>query len=309
MTGDAPPPGGESGGGGYALVVGDVSNDVVVRPFEPVTTDSDTRAEIVQRPGGSAANVACWLGSVGGRVRFVGRVGLDELDDHTSHLTGFGVAAHLVGDHTAGTGTVVIVVDDDGERTMYVDSAANLNLHPADVPGHLVQDALVMHLTGYSFFAPGPREAALALLARAHEQGVAVSVDPSSVAFLERVGAENFLRWTAPADLCFPNLDEACCLTGSADPEIATRRLTEHYRVVVVKLGADGCLVAGQGEAPVHVPADRVVAVDTTGAGDAFCAGFLEHWMRDPEPVAAARSGARLGRTAVLRLGARPPLD
>lgn len=289
------------------LVVGDVSNDVVVRPLEPVTDDSDTRAEIVQRPGGSAANVACWLGSLGGTVHFAGRVGPGDADDHAAHLSRFGVTAHLVVDRATHTGTVVIVVGDDGGRTMFTDRAANRNLLAADVPDQLIRQARILHLTGYTFFEPAARRAALALLARARSYGVTVSVDPSSVAFLDRVGGPSFLQWTAAADLCFPNLDEARCLTASADPEIAARRLAEHYRVVVVKLGGDGCLVAGPGGPPVHVPADRVVPLDTTGAGDAFCAGFLHRWLRDPDPVAAARSGTRLGRAAVVRLGGRPP--
>lgn len=293
---------------GSVLVVGDVINDVLVRPLGPVTANSDTRAEIVRRAGGSAANVACWLGSVGAAVRFVGRVGGGDLDHHTAQLARFGVDVHLVEDRTGETGTIVIVVDEHGGRTMLVDRAVSLNLVPEDVPHHLMRDARVLHLTGYTFFEPGVRRTALALLARARRDRVAVSVDPSSVGFLDEVGAENFLRWTATADVCFPNRDEARCLTGSTDPEIAAARLTKHYRTVVITLDRDGCLVAGRSSATVRVPADRVVPVDTTGAGDAFCAGFIHHWSQDRDPVAAAQSGVRVARTAVLTMGGRPAL-
>lgn len=299
--------GAPTGGPGGVLVVGDVINDILVRPLAGVTADSDTRAEIVRSPGGSAANQACWLGSLGNRVTFVGRVGAFDHAFHTGFLTGFGVDARLAVDCAAETGTIVIMVDPEGRRTMLTDRAANLNLTADDVPADLLGAASMLHLTGYSYFEIGVRGAAMTLMDRARSLGVPVSVDPSSVAFLREVGAEQFLRWTAGARLCFPNRDEAEALTGTSDPMLGAARLTEHYSTAVVTLDGDGCVVASAGSDPVHVPADRVAAVDTTGAGDAFCAGFLDHWSREPEPVEAARAGARVAREAVAQMGARPP--
>src|SRR5699024_10674267 len=103
------------------VMVGDVINDVVVRPLEPVTLDSDTRSQIAARPGGSAANTACWLAHLGGDVVFVGRVGTDDFGYHREHFAQFGVRAELVADAHARTGTIVIIVDDAGHRTMYTD--------------------------------------------------------------------------------------------------------------------------------------------------------------------------------------------
>ena len=289
------------------LVVGDVINDVVVRPLSVVTADSDTRAEIVRRPGGSAANLACWLASLGTPVCFVGRVGRADHAYHRDHLTSFGVEALLAGDADRETGTIVIVVDTGGARTMFTDRGANLGLTLRDVPVRQLARASVLHLTGYSYFEDGVRATALELDRRARERGATVSIDPSSVAFLEEVGPEQFLAWTSGARLCFPNRDEAAVLSGTTDPIEGAARLTRHYATVVVTLDGDGAVVAERGRPPVTVPAQRVRPLDTTGAGDAFCAGFLDSWLRRADPVAAAAAGARVARAAVVRLGGGPP--
>ncbi|OIQ83213.1 putative sugar kinase YdjH [mine drainage metagenome] len=289
------------------LVVGDVINDVVVRPLSAVTADSDTRAEIVRRPGGSAANLACWLAGLGTPVGFIGRVGRADHAYHLDHLTGFGVEALLVGDAERETGTIVIVVDRAGARTMFTDRGANLGLTLRDVPIGELARASVLHLTGYSYFEDGVRATALELDRRARETGTTVSIDPSSAAFLEEVGPEQFLAWTSGARLCFPNRDEAAVLSGTTDPVEGAARLTCHYATVVVTLDGEGAVVAERGRPPVTVPAERVRALDTTGAGDAFCAGFLDSWLRRPDPVAAAAAGARVAQHAVVRLGGGPP--
>lgn len=288
-------------------MVGDVINDVLVRPLTAVTVDSDTRSQVVRRPGGSAANLACWLGGQGNKVVFVGRVGSSDHAFHAEFLSRFGVDARLAIDPEAETGTIVIIVDELGRRTMFTDRAANLNLVPENVPSELLDDASLLHVTGYSLFEPAVRETMLELLARARARGTPVSVDPSSVSLLHDVGVENFLSWTTGAELAFPNRDESAALTGTSDPMLAAIRLTEHYRIAVVTLDGDGAVVAVRGAEPILVPADRIAALDSTGAGDSFCAGFLDHWTRTGDPIGAARAGGLLARVAISQMGARPP--
>lgn len=288
------------------VVVGDVINDIVVRPLSAVTLDSDTRSKIAARPGGSAANTACWLGHLGADVVFVGRVGADDVNYHREHFAEFGVRAELVVDSRAPTGSIVIIVDDAGHRTMYTDRGANLNLAPDDIGVDLLDSAQLLHITAYSLFEPDVRAATLSMLERAREAGVDFSVDPSSVAFLREHGAAQFFEWTAGAHLVFPNREEAEYLTGSTDPVIAARALCEHYPVVVITLDAGGAVVAERGSDPVRVAAKRITAVDPTGAGDSFCAGFLAEWMRGHDIVSAAERGSRAAAEAVTRVGARP---
>ena len=133
-----------------------------------------------------------------------------------------------------------------------------------------------------------------------------VSVDPSSAALLAAVGAARFLGWTRGADLLLANEDEAAVLSGAADPHQAAAQLGDTYREVVVKLGADGALWQ-QGFITASAPAERgVTVVDTTGAGDAFGAGFLASWLLHPEPESALAAGNRLAARAVGTVGARP---
>src|SRR5690625_2497468 len=139
------------------VVVGDVINDVVVRPLERVTLDSDTRSQIAARPGGSAANTACWLGHLGADVVFVGRVGADDFGYHREHFEQFGVRAQLVADPRQPTGSIVIIVDDAGHRTMYTDRGANLNLAAEDIGAGLLADARDFDSTPCSAFGPPGR--------------------------------------------------------------------------------------------------------------------------------------------------------
>lgn len=292
---------------GPVLVVGDVIDDVIVRPLETVTRDSDTRSHIVRREGGSPANLACWLAQAGAPVTFVGRVGHADVERHAGALFACGVEPRLIGDPHTQTGVIMILLEGDGGRTMFTDRGANLNLVSADVPPGLIEQAALLHLSGYSFFEEGVRAAAESLLTRARTAGVPVSIDPGSEAFLDDVGPANFLAWTSGAQLFFPNLGEARVLTGLDDPAAAARRLSRHYDVVAVTCGSKGAVIASGGDIVGFVEADRVNEVDPTGAGDSFSAGFIAAALYDQaDPASAARAGMRLALQAISQMGARP---
>jgi sugar/nucleoside kinase (ribokinase family) len=289
-----------------------VINDVLVKPLDKVTPDSDTPAAIRARPGGSAANQAAWMAHLGAGVTFAGRVGTRDADYHRQELARAGVRAHLTADAEADTGSIVIMVAHDGERTMFTDRAANLKLRRSDIPDGLLDDAAALHLTGYTFSEPPLLEVALSLLDDARSRGLAVTIDPGSASFLARMKPAAFLRWTEGAAVCFPNRDEAAVLVGDADPITMAARLTRHYGVVAVKLGRSGCVLATPGTAPVPIAAHPADARDTTGAGDAFCGAFMSRWLAGlPDPgaaglVGAAEFAARVAASVVTRFGARP---
>jgi len=293
-----------------------VINDVLVKPLDGITPGSDTPAAIRSRPGGAAANQAAWMAHLGAAVTFAGRVGAGDADYHRRELTRVGVRAHLAVDPEADTGSIVIMVAPDGERTMFTDRAANTKLHIDDLPASLLDDADVLHLTGYTFCEPPLLEVALWLLGQARARDLAVTVDPGSAAFLARMEPGAFLRWTDGAAVCFPNRDEAVVLVGEADPVTMATRLTRHYGVVALKLGGAGCVLAVPGEDPVHVAAVRVHPVrDTTGAGDAFCGAFMSRWLagairaRTADLIGAAEFAARIAASVVTRFGARPSVS
>ncbi len=291
------------------MVCGDVINDILVKPLDGLgpRPGSDTPATILARPGGAAANQAAWLAHLGIDVVFAGRAGARDVAYHRRELARAGVRAHLAADREAETGSIVVMVAPDGERTMFTDRGANLRLRRSDVPAALLDGAAALHLTGYTFCEPPLLEVALWLLGEARARDLAVTIDPGSATFLARMDPAAFLRWTEGAAVCFPNRDEAAVLTGETRPLAMAARLTRHYGVVIVKLGGAGCLLATPGEPPVLIASHSARATDTTGAGDAFCAAFLSKWLgHTTDPIGAAEFAVRVAATVVTRFGARP---
>ena len=289
------------------LVVGDLVTDVLVLLSAPVAEDSDTPASIRLTGGGSAANVAAWLAGLGATVQLVGRVGHDDAGAaRCAELRAGGVVVATAVDEQTPTGTVVVLVGPDGRRTMLADRGANARLSPDDLPPAAFVTNGHLHLSGYVLLDERSRDAGLAALARARAAGMTVSVDPSSAEPLRVAGAEQWLAWTAGADLCLPNLDEARLLTGTSDPAEAALRLCEHYGQAVVTAGADGA-VWSDGSAVEHAAAADGPVVDTTGAGDAFTAGFLHAWCAGAAAADRLAAGLRLAAAAVGTPGARPP--
>jgi sugar/nucleoside kinase (ribokinase family) len=288
------------------VVVGDLLYDLLARIEGPVAFGTDTFAPIHAIAGGSGANAAAWLASSGVETHFVGRVGDDVLGEVLAdELRGIGVTPHLARDLSLGTGKVFVLVDGTGERTMITDRGAGEALNPEDLPDRLF-DGGHLHLSGYAFSGGSRRETALEALRLARGAGMSVSVDPSSVPLLEAVGPKRFLGWTRGTDLCFPNLEEGALLGGERGPERVAERMLEHYPGVVLKLGAAGALYAGADGERVRLPAEPARVADTTGAGDALCAGFLAAWLSGAPPAAALRRGVELAARTVERFGARP---
>jgi sugar/nucleoside kinase (ribokinase family) len=289
------------------VVVGDLMVDVMTVMSGPLARGSDTPASVTTTGGGSAANVAAWLAAEGVRTTYVGRVGADALGPQAvSALGSAGVDVRVTTDQERPTGTCVVLVEPGGERSMLPDPGANGALDPADLPHGVFRPGRHLHLSAYSLLREGSRQAAATALALAASGDMTVSLDPSSAALLEQVSARTFLTWTRGVDLLLANEEEAELLGGSRDPRQSAAALGEHYREVVVKLGPQGALWQ-QGFITASAPAERSGDVlDTTGAGDAFAAGFLASWLLHPEPETALAAGNRLAARVVGKVGGRP---
>lgn len=289
------------------VVVGDVMADVVARAVGPLRRGSDTTAEVTTHGGGAGANTAAWLASEGYRTALVGRVGDDALGRQTvDELVALGVVPRVVVDPLMRTGTCVVVVSPDGERSMLPDPGANAALAPADLPDALFAPGRHLHLSGYTLLHDGSRLAGLAALDLARRRGMTTSVDPASTGPLGDVGPDRFLSWVEGVDVCLANEGEACALTGENDPIAAGRALAGSFPTVVVKLGAAGAVLFADGQDPVAAPAVAVDVLDTTGAGDAFAAGFLPAWRDGLGPLLSLTAGNTVASRAVSRVGARP---
>lgn len=291
------------------VVVGDLMLDVVAAAAAPLAHASDTEAQVRWTGGGAAANVAAWLAEQDVGVALVARAGDDVAGrGAVAELREAGVDVHVAIDDARATGTCVVVIGADGERTMLPDRGANLALAPDDLPAELFAPGNHLHLSGYVLLHDGPRAAGLCAIDHAQEAGMTISIDPASAAPLRDCGIDRVLDWIAGADVLLPNLDEARVLTGVEAPEAAARALAAgaDAREVVVTLGAAGALWT-DGEQVVRVTAPRVEAVvDTTGAGDAFAAGWLAARRGRATPAAALDAACALGSRAVSRAGARP---
>jgi sugar/nucleoside kinase (ribokinase family) len=276
--------------------VGDLVEDVVVWLSGPPRPATDTPVDIFRRRGGSAANVAAFAAGVAGAARFVGRVGDDALGAHlVAELEAAGVDARV--QRAGRTGTIVVLVDPGGERTMLPDRGAATGLD--GIPPSWLDGVTVLHLPAYSLTVEPMAGTCRALAGVARARGIALSVDASSVAVLEAFGLDRFRGVVGEIgpDVLLANADEAGAL-GLAGAPLAP--------VTVVKDGARPVIVVSGGERPCQaVPVEPVLAVvDTTGAGDAFAAAFLVAWSGGAPVVDAVRAGSALAATVLTAPGA-----
>ena len=285
------------------LLVGDVMMDVTAVIDSDIAYASDTPARVSLQPGGVAANTAAWMATAHAPVTLVGCVGDDPFGRSIrQQLVGMGVDVRLQ-DSARPTGTCVVIVDRRRERTMFPDAGANADLSAEEV-ATLITSGTHVHLSGYTLLNPATRQVGLDVLAHAVSVGATRSLDPASAAPL-RANLPLFRALLPDLDLILANEAEAAVLTGQDDPHDALAVLAEAVPCAVVKVGARGVL-ARDASTSLAAPALRHDVVDTTGAGDAFTAGFLPAWLARRPLAEAVEEGQRLAGAAVGRVGASP---
>jgi ribokinase len=295
------------------LAVGDLVWDVVVKPDRVLLPGGDTTGRIALAPGGSAANVAAWVARVGGEAGFVGKVGADDFGDLiVREMEAEGVALYVTRTAQHETGVILVLVDEHGQRSHVTNQGADFQLLPDDLPNAALAACAHVHITAWSLFNDPPRTAAIAAAQRAKAAGATVSLDPASYQMILEMGVDAFNASIAelPVDILLPNRDEGHALTGEHEPAAIARALRQRYpaAIVALKLDRDGCYVA----APDHegyYPTGGEPALDATGAGDAFNAGFVAAYARNGNLATAARLANTLGNWVVTRSGARPHID
>ena len=273
--------------------VGDLVEDVVVHLHEQVNIASDTQATVIRRRGGSAANVIAAASRAGGAARFIGQVGDD--------ATGRGLTDALLADgasvvvgRAGRTGSIIVMLDPMGERTMLSDRAACTDL--ADPQPAWLDGLDTLHIPFYSLVGE-PLATTTATLARwASERGIRVSIDTSSSAVLHHVGPAEALariRSLRPSVVLANELEAA-----ALGPELHPDQLDG--ALVIIKQGAQPAIVLETGQPPRQVSAEKVASVrDTTGAGDAFAAGLLLALADGADPISATKRAHALAADAV----------
>jgi ribokinase len=296
-----------------AVVLGDLALDVVLAPSRPLEHGTDVPGVVRLHQGGSAANTARWLARLGVRATLVCAVGRDA-PGHAlvAALRGDGVIVRAARPAGARTARIGMLVDALGERSFVADRGAADLLQPGDLRATWFRGAGVLHLPAYSLLGSPLGEAATRAIALARDAGAAVSVDLASAAPLLAAGRQSAHRLVGDvgADLLFTNAAEAEAFCGTAEPD----GLLAFAPVVIIKRGAAGATIlsrsSGGPAARIDVAARAVHAADTTGAGDAFDAGFLAAWLAsacDSTPVTLRRAVVAGHRAAARQIGAPRP--
>lgn len=291
------------------LAVGDANVDLIARiTLFPKRGGEVLLERLERRAGGSAANFSVAVSRLGLSSGFIGRVGDDSfgrflIDEFKREKVN---VDQLQVDKEIGTGLTFILVTEDGERTMFGFRGANVYLSADEIDASYVQNADVLHISGYSLLRDPQRGAALKILDRAKRAGTFISFDAG---ILPTMKVANLLRTVLRSvDLLFLSETEAKLLMGVKNPEKAARcALKLGPKIVALKLGERGSLVLTEGK-EIRSPAFDVKVADTTGAGDAFDAGFLIGVTEGWDHEKAARFANAVGALSAMKVGARAAL-
>jgi sugar/nucleoside kinase (ribokinase family) len=289
------------------ICLGILVADIVGRPLRAVPEPGKLVLvdEMSLHTGGCATNTATALAKLGLPVEVIGKIGCDSFGDFVLNA----LAERNVGtggikrDIKVGTSATMVMVAPDGERRFVHYLGANAHLTLNDIDISMVKAGSILHIAG-SLVMPGiDGKPTAELLKQARAAGVTT--------FLDTVWDDTG-RWMdilAPClqyiDYFVPSLPEGQALTGQDDPEKVARALLEcGVETVGLKMGVDGCLVmSGKGKV-LRFPAFKVNALDATGAGDAFAAGFIAGVWHGWEIEKTARFANAVGALCVTGLGA-----
>lgn len=281
--------------------------DVVLAPSRPLESGTDVPGRVILTQGGSAANTARWLGRLGARTSLICAVGRDPAGRAlVDAVRGDGVLARVSRVASARTGRIGVIVAPGGERSFVADRGAADELRAGDLRPDWFARADALHLPVYSLLGEPLGHAGRRAVELARGAGALVSVDLASIGPLlsgGRRAARALIDGVAP-DLLFATAAEAEALLG----RYAVEGLLELAPTAVVKRGAKGATVMareGTRRLRFEVATQHVTASDTTGAGDAFDAGFLVGWFATRQAggstTAALQRGALAGHRAAAR--------
>ena len=281
--------------------------DVSVFIDSEIHKDSDTQAFITTQGGGAAANVARWLAHMGCDTFLCSRVADDtnglilqkELDAFNVRHSDYRVPHEK-------TGTVVVLVSEDGERTMFPDSGSNSGLSSADLPP--LDGFTAAYLSGYALINSQSRTNVLEMIQILKAKGIPLVFDPGTVGALRRIPNSMLQEWIRMMDILLLNEEEALYISQISDLHGALIALATKAPVVVIKRGDAGVTAISEQVRTVELPALDVEVIDTTGAGDSFAAGFIASWFDEGIVEKAVENGIAQASRCCAMVGARPPL-
>jgi len=265
--------------------IGDLVEDVVVWLNTELNFGSDTESVVRRTRGGSAANVTMFAALTGTPSRFIGQVGHDRLGSHLCEvLRDSGVDVQVIADGR--TGSIVVLVQPNGQRSFLTDRG--VASHLAHFDATLMNDVSILHVPTYSLTDEPLAATCVQYINSARTTGALISLDASSSSVLKQYGIDRYrtLIETLKPDVFLCNEDEAAELGVHAEQPMNGAALTviKQGPLPVIAVQHDGVTVEVAVAPVAHI-------VDTTGAGDAFAAGFLPHYSRTKDIVAAVAHG------------------
>jgi sugar/nucleoside kinase (ribokinase family) len=287
------------------LCIGDVMLDVVVALQAPINYGEDTPSKITTHSGGAAGNVASWIAHTGTAVSIVARIGNDSAGAALiSEFEDLGVDHSSLKKTSDATGVVVILVDKNGERTMFPETGANSGLVLSDMPDLAGFDAA--YVSGYALLNPRSRAGVLEMIAAIKSAGLPLFYDTVTVGAMKEVDRALIHSWLPDMDYVLPNEEEALYLSDAENIDTALEKLLELCPAVIIKRGSAGAIAQVRGGARVNVDAVKIAVADTTGAGDSFAAGFISTKISGGDLSASVTAGVTLAAKCVANIGARP---
>jgi sugar/nucleoside kinase (ribokinase family) len=291
------------------FVTGDLNIDTttVVPTLSP--SGKEAQARILLSCGGQGGNVAFFLTCLGQPVQLFGTLGNDVAGDlYLAHLARLGVT--FAGDRVETPTGMVSVVQEAGSYHMYHQRGANTAVDPAEF-ARFIESACeapdnVLFISGYSLLDEGCWSALGALLTSSVPERPLIAMDPSSIDAMNAMGRGAVLAAARLCNYVLPNEEEACWLAQEEGAMRAAEALRGSTRAtVVVKLGAGGALLCGDGGI-ITTPGSALTPVDVTGAGDSFAAAFLSALVANSGPQAALDAAVRFSAAKVQLAGTQP---
>lgn len=254
--------------------------------------------------GGSAANTIAGIADFGGKAAYAGKTGFDELGNFwLKDIRNLGVAIEVP--QAAGkTGTCVILITEDAQRTMLTHLGLSATLGPDDISEAEIKKAKYVYIEGYLFAGDSTKAAAMKTIELAKKNGVKVAFTVSDPFLIDM---HRDLFWElieGPVDLLFCNLEEARSLTGMEDPVDCAQEIHHHAENVALTLGSDGSLLMHEGRA-IPIEGVTTAAIDTTGAGDMYAAGVLYGITNGMTWKQAGHLASHAAARVVAQMGAR----
>ena len=265
---------------------------------------SADKLSVESASGGSGANSMIGIAQLGGRTAFSGKIGRDEHGKiYREKLEDLGVSARL-GEGDGSTGSSLILVSDDGCRTMNTYLGMGQELQVPDIDPEVIKVSKYLYLTGYLWDTESQKKAVRAALDEAKRVETKVALSLSDPFCVKRHKEDFKILLQDYASMVFSNQEEAFTLLETDVTQEAVDIMSKWTETVVLTLGANGAIISHLGQT-YYIDPFPIRVEDTTGAGDAFAAGFLFGMTHEFSPLDSGRIGAVLAGAVIEQTGPR----